>query len=878
MPKPLNNTRRAYQDQLQNFDANWGAVATALQQDQTAVQNAQKALDDANASLPTHESRVATRSFGTRRRACARPRHRLSVGRSPSRRRDAGAQRPAAAASPSPAPARAAASAVASAVPSPSPVAGVSLGTALTGEFAITANMDDRTLSVVPIGLAQALPPIQLDIAPQSVASWMNTSRVVAADGSAGAHTLSNLDLASPQSATDIDVGGSVHVFSANGGESSALVVVSDSDNTLRSLDPTSGALGKSVQLGTGPHAVAFAGATATSPAQIYVSNAADGSVSVLDGGATTVQNTLNVGGAPIGIAVVPTNRLWIADGTANDVYEFDPARGPAGSPIDVGGGLKAESSTSDGHYLLLASSDADHALYTVDLFKVAIGQAASAVSSLAVPSGVLALATGAEVTLAYATTGDNHLVYWDLVNNALAQSVAVGNNPEGLALGLSMPNNTIAPEAMVGGGTVGASSSTGSGGGGGTGAAGGGTTAAGTSTTTGTGTSGTTTGTTSGTTAGAGAPSSSVSSATTGTGVTTTGAATTTGGVTSASSSAPGAGTSAGASTSSGAAPGSIGSNASTGSGAAPSIANSGSSGGTSSGTAGGTSSGSSAAGGSSASGSSPGISTIGSLGNAGGGSAGSAGANSGGIGASTSSTGGGVTSSAGSSNSSGTGGATGATGVGSGSSGIGSSLSSSTTTGGGAGGSTTTGSTSGGSGGTGSGGTGSAGGASTGGGSTGGGGGSTGGGGAPTNATPTPAARPGHIHAQPRRGAYSGAVTRREPTPLARVNVGGGGAGTSARSAGVRAWRRRISSRRLCSPRAIAQRWFAAKMGLKTNEPKRSNGLSARTRQSYSTSANAPSCHNVHTPRPARSPQASRLKPWGGCRSVTWNFQRSV
>jgi hypothetical protein len=71
-----------------------------------------------------------------------------------------------------------------------------------------------------------------------------------------------------------------------------------------------------------------------------------------------------------------------------------------------------------------------------VDLFKVAIGQAASAVSSLAVPSGVLALATGAEVTLAYATTGDNHLVYWDLVNNALAQSVAVGNNPEGLALG----------------------------------------------------------------------------------------------------------------------------------------------------------------------------------------------------------------------------------------------------------------------------------------------------------------------------------------------------------------------------------------------------------------------------------------------------------
>src|SRR5579871_6449305 len=232
------------------------------------------------------------------------------------------APQPAAAAtSPSPSPARAAPAAV----PSPSPAAGSSLGTPLTGEFAVTANMDDRSLSVVPIGLGQAMPPVHLDIAPQSVATWMNTSRAVAADGAAGAHSVASVDLAAnPPSPSDLDVGGAVHVYSANGGGASALVLVSDSDNTLRTLDPASGALGPILQLGAGPHAVAFSPATATSAAQIYVANAGDGSVSVLDGGGTIIQNTLNVGGQPVGIAVVPTNRLWITDGEANAVYAFD--------------------------------------------------------------------------------------------------------------------------------------------------------------------------------------------------------------------------------------------------------------------------------------------------------------------------------------------------------------------------------------------------------------------------------------------------------------------------------------------------------------------------------------------------------------------------
>jgi YVTN family beta-propeller protein len=404
--------------------------------------------------------------------------------------------RPAAAASPSARPARAAASVV----PSPSPA--TALSTPLTGEFGLTANADDHTLSVIPIGVARPEPPVQLDFSPGSVATSTNTAWAVAADDSPGGHSVARLNLASPQPATDVDVGGPVHAFSVGGGASSPLVLVSDSNNTLRTLDPSTGTLGASVPLGNGPHAVAFDATSTTSQAQIFVSNAGDGSVSVLDSAGTTVQNTLGVGGQPIGMAATRNGHLWIADGTANDVYELDPVSGRAEPPIQVGDGLVSLAATPDAHYLVLASSDPQHALYSVDLFKAQLGQTTMAVNSLAVPGGVLGVATGAEVTLAYATTGDDKLVYWDLVNNAIAQSVDIGHNPLGLALGLVMPNNAIAPSALVGGGTI---SSTTSGGGaaGGTG----GTTAANT-------TSSTAGATTGGGTASGASPNTSMSSA----------------------------------------------------------------------------------------------------------------------------------------------------------------------------------------------------------------------------------------------------------------------------------------------------------------------------------------------------------------------------
>src|SRR5258708_21105054 len=60
----------------------------------------------------------------------------------------------------------------------------------LQGEYAVTANQDDQTLSVVPIGAATVATTVQLDVAPRSVGTAPNSDTVLAADSAPSSHTL----------------------------------------------------------------------------------------------------------------------------------------------------------------------------------------------------------------------------------------------------------------------------------------------------------------------------------------------------------------------------------------------------------------------------------------------------------------------------------------------------------------------------------------------------------------------------------------------------------------------------------------------------------------------------------------------------------------
>ena len=92
----------------------------------------------------------------------------------------------------------------------------------------------------------------------------------------------------------------------------------------------------------------------------------------------------------------------------------FDATGGKRLQTIPVGPKLTDLVATPDAHYLVLASSDPGSALYVVDLVSRMVGSDSAAVRHLSVPGGVLAVATGAEISRAYATTGDGNLVYWE--------------------------------------------------------------------------------------------------------------------------------------------------------------------------------------------------------------------------------------------------------------------------------------------------------------------------------------------------------------------------------------------------------------------------------------------------------------------------------
>lgn len=164
------------------------------------------------------------------------------------------------------------------------------------------------------------------------------------------------------------------------------------------------------------------------------------------------MQSTLNVGGRPVGVARTVDGHVWVADATADSVIQFEGTTGERLQRIAVGPRLTTLAATPDGHYLVLASSAPDTALHVVNLVVTHLAGADS-VRHLEVPSGVLAPATGAEITRAYATTGDGNLIYWDLGANAIERSVALGRKPVGLTLGLVEPMGGVSQPASAGGG-----------------------------------------------------------------------------------------------------------------------------------------------------------------------------------------------------------------------------------------------------------------------------------------------------------------------------------------------------------------------------------------------------------------------------------------
>src|ERR1051325_5508102 len=112
--------------------------------------------------------------------------------------------------SPSPTPEATSIPVPAAPVPTPNPqqqAFGLHAPLPLAGEFAVTANMDDRTLSVVPIGAAAVATTVQLDLAPRAVGAAPNSDTEIAANSAPSSHDVALATLNASSEAATIDVG-----------------------------------------------------------------------------------------------------------------------------------------------------------------------------------------------------------------------------------------------------------------------------------------------------------------------------------------------------------------------------------------------------------------------------------------------------------------------------------------------------------------------------------------------------------------------------------------------------------------------------------------------------------------------------------------------
>lgn len=117
--------------------------------------------------------------------------------------------------------------------------------------------------------------------------------------------------------------------------------VTNAADDTVSVIDPASNTVIATIAVGERPWNV---GVVPTGPqaGDVYVSNSGDGTVSVIDPVSNTVIDTITVGGSPWDIAIIPTGPaagdVYVTDSTADTLSVIDPATHAVTDSVMIGG------------------------------------------------------------------------------------------------------------------------------------------------------------------------------------------------------------------------------------------------------------------------------------------------------------------------------------------------------------------------------------------------------------------------------------------------------------------------------------------------------------------------------------------------------------
>lgn len=110
-----------------------------------------------------------------------------------------------------------------------------------------------------------------------------------------------------------------------------ALWVTQREANHVVRIDPKSGSVVQSIQVGNGPTGIAFGDGS------VWVANSLDGTVSRISPVTNAVTATISTGDTPAGVALDGRGNVWVTNEYGGTLVRIDPTTNEPASPIDLG-------------------------------------------------------------------------------------------------------------------------------------------------------------------------------------------------------------------------------------------------------------------------------------------------------------------------------------------------------------------------------------------------------------------------------------------------------------------------------------------------------------------------------------------------------------
>jgi ABC-type transport system substrate-binding protein/DNA-binding SARP family transcriptional activator/DNA-binding beta-propeller fold protein YncE len=234
--------------------------------------------------------------------------------------------------------------------------------------------------------------------------------------GAIAANGAGALDPASGRLVSSVDVGSAPAGIASGAGR---IWVTNGADGTITRIEPDGGHVDQTLAVGTSPAGVA-AGAGA-----IWVANALEGSVSRIDPRAGQVVQTIRVGGRPVTLAV-GEGAVWVADADGDAIVPLDPRRGVPRRRLGLSG---SPGGVAVGFGSVWVSEPLAHTLVRID------PRSGRTQAEIAVGAGAGPVAAGAGAVWVVNTL-DGTVSRINPNRDAVASTIPVGDAPTGVAAG----------------------------------------------------------------------------------------------------------------------------------------------------------------------------------------------------------------------------------------------------------------------------------------------------------------------------------------------------------------------------------------------------------------------------------------------------------